>query len=62
MLQAAVLAMCKPGDTLLLARNCHAAAFSAMVLAGTLQCKPYNQMVPGADVEYSCCDKYAYVS
>jgi len=33
-LQAAVMATCKPGDTLLLARNCHAAAFSAMVLTG----------------------------
>jgi hypothetical protein len=28
------MASCQPGDTLLLARNCHAAAFSAMVLTG----------------------------
>ncbi len=33
-IHAAVLAVAGPGDTLLVARNCHLSAFSAMVLAG----------------------------
>ena len=37
-IQAAVMATCGPGDTLVLARNCHLAAFSGMVLTG---CQPY---------------------
>ena len=37
-IQAAVMATCTPGDTLILARNCHLAAFSGMVLTG---CQPY---------------------
>ena len=31
---AAVMASAGPGDTLLVARNCHLSAFSAMVLSG----------------------------
>ncbi|KAK9833408.1 hypothetical protein WJX81_002549 [Elliptochloris bilobata] len=34
---AAVLATCRPGDDIILARNCHLSAFSACVLAG---CQP----------------------
>ncbi|KAK9812987.1 hypothetical protein WJX72_006835 [[Myrmecia] bisecta] len=37
-IQAAILAACGEGGDLLAARNCHASAFSAMVLAG---CKPW---------------------
>ncbi len=33
-LHAAVLATCRPGDAVVLARNCHMSAFSACVLAG----------------------------
>ena len=33
-IHAAVLAVAGPGDTLLVARNCHLSAFSAMALAG----------------------------
>ena len=33
-IQAAVLAACGPGDTLVAARNCHLSAIAAMVLAG----------------------------
>lgn len=33
-IHAAVLATCKPGDALIMARNCHLCAFSAAVLAG----------------------------
>jgi hypothetical protein len=32
--QAAVVAMAGPGDTLVVARNCHLSAFSGMVVAG----------------------------
>lgn len=32
---AAVLSCAGPGDTLMVARNCHLSAFSAMVLSGT---------------------------
>ncbi len=35
--QAAIMATCSPGDALLVARNCHMAAFSGMALAG---CSP----------------------
>lgn len=42
-IQAAVLATCGPGDALILARNCHLAAFSAMALSG---CHPIYVM-PG---------------
>jgi arginine/lysine/ornithine decarboxylase len=37
-IHAAVLATVKPGQTLLLARNCHLSAFAACVLA---DCKPF---------------------
>lgn len=37
-IQAAVMATCSPGDTLILARNCHLAAFSGMVLTGCQPC------------------------
>ncbi|EIE20455.1 PLP-dependent transferase [Coccomyxa subellipsoidea C-169] len=40
-IQAAVLATCGPADALILARNCHLAAFSAMALAG---CHPIYVM------------------
>ena len=33
-IHAAVMATCKPGQTLLVARNCHLSVFSAMVLSG----------------------------
>jgi hypothetical protein len=42
-IQAAIMATCGPADTLVLARNCHMAAFSGMVMAG---CRP-SYMHPG---------------
>ena len=33
-IHAAVMAVAGPGDTLLVARNCHQSAFAAMTLAG----------------------------
>jgi hypothetical protein len=35
-IHAAVMATCGPGQTLLVARNCHLSVFSAMVLSGAL--------------------------
>ncbi|XP_024528594.1 uncharacterized protein LOC112345639 [Selaginella moellendorffii] len=35
-IQAAVMSCCKPGDVLILPRNAHVSAFSAMVLAGAM--------------------------
>ncbi|CAM6126599.1 unnamed protein product [Calypogeia fissa] len=35
-IQAAIMATCKPGDVLILPRNCHLSAISGMVLSGTL--------------------------
>ncbi|BDA50669.1 Arginine decarboxylase [Coccomyxa sp. Obi] len=40
-IHAAILATCGPGDALILARNCHLAAFSAMALSG---CSPIYVM------------------
>ncbi|CAL8465074.1 g4609 [Coccomyxa elongata] len=40
-IHAAILATCGPGDALILARNCHLAAFSAMALSG---CTPIYVM------------------
>ncbi|GAA0163229.1 hypothetical protein LIER_19144 [Lithospermum erythrorhizon] len=35
-IQAAIMATCSPGETLILPRNCHISAISAMVLSGAL--------------------------
>ena len=51
-IQAAIMATCGPADTLILARNCHMAAFSGMVMAG---CRP-SYMHPGMlAASLSCC-------
>jgi arginine/lysine/ornithine decarboxylase len=41
---AAVLATCSPGDTVVLARNCHQSAFLACVLAGTRTYRPNTRL------------------
>lgn len=33
-LEAAILAVCNPGDTMIVARNCHRSVYSGMILAG----------------------------
>ncbi|KAH7440677.1 hypothetical protein KP509_03G005400 [Ceratopteris richardii] len=47
-IQAAIMATCPPGHTLILARNCHFSAFSGLVLSGA---KPLYVM-PGYDLEW----------
>ncbi|KAJ7571404.1 hypothetical protein O6H91_01G163700 [Diphasiastrum complanatum] len=48
-IHAAVMATCKPGDYLILPRNCHMSAVSAMVLSGTLAkyVKPLHDRIWG---------------
>lgn len=50
--QAAIMATCLPGDTLILPRNCHISAISAMVLSGAVP----KYIVPEYDPEWDIAD------
>ncbi|XP_059635769.1 uncharacterized protein LOC132277948 [Cornus florida] len=47
-IQAAIMATCSPGDTLILPRNSHISAISAMVLSGALP----KYIIPGYDFDW----------
>lgn len=47
-IQAAIMATCSPGDYLILPRNCHLSAISALVLSGALP----KYIIPEYDVEW----------
>lgn len=47
-IQAAIMATCSPGDTLILPRNSHISAFSAMVLSGAIP----KYIVPEYDYDW----------
>ncbi|XP_062115304.1 uncharacterized protein LOC133829595 [Humulus lupulus] len=47
-IQAAIMATCSPGDYLILPRNCHLSAISAMVLSGAIP----KYIIPEYDVEW----------
>ncbi|KAF4365575.1 hypothetical protein F8388_007408 [Cannabis sativa] len=47
-IQAAIMATCSPGDYLILPRNCHLSAISAMVLSGAIP----KYIIPEYDIEW----------
>lgn len=50
-IHAAVMACAGPGDTLLVARNCHMSAFSAMVISGRETCAVRKPVVGQQEVD-----------
>mmetsp|Transcript_37878 Transcript_37878/g.107016 ORF Transcript_37878/g.107016 Transcript_37878/m.107016 type:complete len:447 (-) Transcript_37878:199-1539(-) len=47
-IQAALMATCHPGDYVVLPRNCHQSAFSALIVSGAMP----TYVVPEVDLEY----------